>query len=70
MDRKGLWLLPQPLSGFPILTAAAAEDQQQCDDNQPDPVVVKQIAKTVIHKNSSVESIEGDCPTFLSYEGV
>ena len=30
------------------LTAAAA-DEHQCDDENPDPVVVKNVAKTVVH---------------------
>ena len=36
--------------------AAAAEDQNQSNDNQPDPVIVKKIAQTVIHKMRSSQS--------------
>ncbi len=34
--------------------ATAAEDKKESDYNKPDPVIVKEIAKTVIHKRSSI----------------
>lgn len=33
-----------------FLLAAAAEDQYQSDNNDPESVIVKKIAKTVVHK--------------------
>ena len=34
---------------FVILASAAAEENEKRDDNEPDPLVVDNIAKTVIH---------------------
>lgn len=33
-----------------ILAAATAEDDQKRNNNKPDPIILKQIAQTVIHK--------------------
>ena len=37
-----------------VSVAAAAENENERSYNDPEPVVIKDIAKTVIHKNSSV----------------
>ena len=36
--------------------SAAAEYDKKSDYNKPDPVVIKKIAKTVVHEKSSVNS--------------
>ena len=35
------------------LSAVAAEDENKSDDDDPDAVIVKKVAKTVIHNKSS-----------------
>ena len=45
-----------------IGSTAAAEDNQQSDDNDPDPIVVKQIAKTVIHSKVLPRKVQGLLP--------
>ena len=39
---------------YSAATAAAAEDHDKSDYNKPDPVIIKKIAKTVVHNRSSV----------------
>ena len=36
---------------MPIGSVAAATDDEKRDDKEPDPIVVKERAKAVIHKN-------------------
>ena len=40
-----------------IVSAAATEDQDQSDNDYPERVIVKKIAKTVIHDVSSILSL-------------
>ena len=42
--------------------SAATENDQQSDNDQPDPVIVKQIAQTVIHTKILLKDW-GVCPT-------
>ena len=52
--------------------AAAAEDQNQGNDDQPDPVIVKKIAQAVIHKNEVLPIImivRERIPSIALYEG-
>ena len=50
---------------FPTSASAAAEDDQQGNDDQPKPVIVEQVTKTVIHKKVLPYDIEGCCPSIL-----
>ena len=43
-------------------TAAAGEDQESDDDN-PNDVIVKKVAKTVVHTLTSKDFREGDLPS-------
>ena len=41
------------LCWFILISAVAAEDKNERDDDDPDTVIVKKVAKTVIHTKSS-----------------
>jgi hypothetical protein len=47
------------VSPFWVGLVAAAGNEQDGNDDQPDPVVVKQIAQTVVHIRSSVIKLTG-----------
>ena len=52
--------------------ATAAEDNDYSDDYEPEPVVIKKVAKTVIHKKTSYISsvLRGGCPlSIIDYVG-
>ena len=42
-----------------IILAVAAENENKSDDDDPDAVVIKEIAQAVIHSESSLQSFEG-----------
>jgi hypothetical protein len=51
---------------LPLVLAAAAEDQDQSDDDDPERVIVKKIAKTVIHDKSSILSLSEVLPSTIT----
>ena len=53
--RMGLTQLSQPRFGVVFASMTAAGNEQDGNDDQPDAVVVKQIAETVIHSSSSLK---------------
>ena len=53
---------PEPTAAATVATAvsaAAAGDEDDGKDDQPNPVIVEKIAKTVVHNDSSVNDLEG-----------
>ena len=65
-NKKTRRSLGSPAFSYGFSAAAAAEDDQQSDNDQPDPVVVKQVAKAVIHKNKVLPirvMSKGDSPS-------
>ena len=50
--------LRQPLFRMFKISAAAAEQKDYSDDDEPDRAVVKKVAKTVIHNRTSVVNIK------------
>jgi hypothetical protein len=69
VNKQKKWQLPQgELPWEPSAAAAAAEDQKR-DDNQPDPVVVKEIAQAVAVHNENLRKSRffgRDFPSALS----
>jgi len=51
---------------FGFASVAAAADQDEGKDNQPDPVIVQQIAETGIHNRSSLS----ECKSTVRYSSI